>query len=92
MIYNYVKFSFSEKAQTFAQSSSWFTSKWPNHEEDCLNLCGLLRKAKLYQCSGISKMVGPKKQDFWPKINTLKDKKIINSVDECQFFKNRACF
>ena len=24
---------------------------------------------------GISKMVGPKKEDFWPKINILKEKK-----------------
>ena len=37
--------------QKFAQYSSWFghlLSKCPNYEEDCLNLCGLLKKAELY--------------------------------------------
>ena len=37
----------------------------------------------LFGC-GLSKMVGPKKQYFWPRIN------ILNFVDECQFVKNWA--
>ena len=31
-------------------------------------------------------MVGPKKQDFWPRINILEGFK-KNYVDECQFVK-----
>ena len=31
---------------------------------------------------GIKKMVGPKMQDFWPKIKGKK-----KSIDECQFIK-----
>ena len=47
-----LKFSFSEKATKFAQSSLWFwrlLSKCQNHKDDCTNFCGLLRKAELYQ-------------------------------------------
>ena len=46
-----LKFSFSEKATKFAQSSLWFwrlLSKCQNHKDDCTNFCGLLRKAELY--------------------------------------------
>ena len=52
-----LKFSFSEKATKFAQSSSWFwrlLSKCQNHEDDCANSCGLLRKVELY----IEKIMG----------------------------------
>ena len=45
-----IKFSFSEKAAKFAQSSSWFwrsLSKFQNHKDDSANFCGLLRKAEL---------------------------------------------
>ena len=38
----------------------------------------------------ISLVVGPKKQDFWPRIKVLEGKKFNNSVDECQFVKNWA--
>ena len=43
--------AFLRRPQNFAQSSSWFwnlLSKHENHEEDCANFCGLLRKAELY--------------------------------------------
>ena len=34
-------------------------------------------------CCGISKMVGPKKQDFWPRINILEGKKFkITSMND----------
>ena len=37
-----LKLNFSQKAMV------WTFSKRPNHEEDCANFCGLLRKAELY--------------------------------------------
>ena len=37
---------------------------------------------------GISKMVGPIKKDFWPRINTLEGKK--KSVDGSQSIENWA--
>ena len=39
---------------------------------------------------GISKMVGPKKQDFGPRINILEGFFFENSIDECQLVKNWA--
>ena len=31
---------------------------------------------------GISKMVGPKKEDFWPRMNKLKEEKEISSMND----------
>ena len=49
-LYSY-SLAFLRRPQGFAQSSSWFwhlLSKRQNHEEECSNFCGLLRKAELY--------------------------------------------
>ena len=48
----WLSFEVSFISAIFTQSSSWFwnlLSKRQNHEEDCANFCGLLRKAELYQ-------------------------------------------
>ena len=48
---------------------------------NCSVYCDLFRFSVQYQFGcGILKMVGPKKQDFWPKITILKRKPL--------FFKN----
>ena len=50
-------------------------------------------KANIGQCQfgyGISKMVGPKKQDFWPRINILEGMFFFKSGGEHQFVKNWA--
>ena len=49
----YIKFSFSEKATKICSICLvlWFwrlLSKCQNHEAECANFCGLLRKAELY--------------------------------------------
>jgi hypothetical protein len=47
-------------------------------------------KVHTYQCHlgcGISKMVDPKKQDFWPKINILKGYFVFREYNGLQFFK-----
>ena len=37
------------KVQVFREGHKNLLSKRQNHEEDCTNLCGLLRKAELYE-------------------------------------------
>jgi hypothetical protein len=41
----------------------------------------------MYVC-GISKMVGPKKQDFWPRINILEGKKSKKKFCFGNFFQH----
>ena len=50
-------------------------------------LLDIVKKLKQKVIYGISKMVGPKQQDFWLRIN-IKREIFKNFVDECQFVKN----
>ena len=58
--------AFLRRLQKFAQSSSWFwrlLSKFQNHQEDCANFWGLLRKAELYwfKCTFFKVRLRPEK-------------------------------
>ena len=80
--------TFSNKVQLFWEGHKSFPKKCQNHEEDCANLCGLLRKIELYVLAEIYLFY----IDLWVCQRRVEKEQVLKKYKSRKFFKQTNSF